>query len=884
MTEVDISVVICQHGDALVKRVQDIVEGWTAAGILRPFAWWSGVHDAEHFVRWSGPDAAEQPLLTALGERPYRLIRLLTLIVVPGDSAEPAPDVRDVAASVEAIVKRRRAVCQEVSLVNLVVPATGVTNLPGRLLDSGWDVNLVATDEDRVTAEHSSLEVRALERLAAHAAIELATVAGLWPGMVAGPFDGDREGSGGQEATVRVIRSFARTVRSHGLVDQVANLVLDSHENQGWVAQAVDARLAKDPEHVVERAAADYLERAGGRRLCRTPAPVVPPPPVVEVSPWQAFRMMWDFMADRARQLPGEWVDRMAIGARSAVEQFTQDATFGDDSTIVVRMGARTVTVGAQVPLTSGVVDLAKALREKVAVQSPPATPPQAWRELRGLAFGLADAGPLPTDCTEPTEGSHRLVVPVDWISPDPDGPNFDPHPPEDDSGAVGAIDPAGAARVAEALRTEEPSNGAEHDRFQDWLDVRRQTLLWRVGQRLVDDAAAAESGFEDALRKLHKLAAEVDLLEVVPRATTRLRRNWLLIAAIALVGVAGAAVLSALDVISLALAITLGAGSVLAWLLASVWVFYAYLKEQLQSFHRYNRTWFAYDQARTTAEHEAGELVGIAAAYAEFQDWAHVIGQLLIRPGGPLPELPDDPVVLDALTLPAALVVARASTDDEVARRLAAEVGHRHMRSGWISALYEGLTGHTMSKLKRSRGQRPDDVDPDPDYDSEARATLLAELRKGCAVEYFGQAVRQHSADHINAQPPGELFSRLDAGNPPQQVEVDPGAFLAGICPGHGEKAGTNLFFRRLWRPQPQIATSSGTVRMWLPAGIECDLPRTAGETLKPSVAPRSTVIVLQSVRIDSTAPGPWSELTVFGRPPEENPGEAERDWGPIG
>lgn len=404
MTEVDVTVVIGQHGDALVKRVQDIVEGWTAAGILRPFVWWSGVHDAEHFVRWSGPDAAEQPLLTALGERPYRLIRLLTLIVVPGDSAEPARDVRDVATRVEAIVKRRRAVRQGVSLVNLVVPATGVTNLPGRLLDSAWDVNLVATDEDRATAEHSSLEVRAPDRLAAHAAIELATVAGLWSGMVAGAFDGDREGSGGQEATVRVIRSFARTVRSHGLVDQVANLVLDSHENQGWVAQAVGARLAKDPEHVVERAAADYFERAGGQLLCRTPPPVVSPPPVVEVSPWQAFRMMWDFMADRARQLPREWVDRGAIGARSAVEQFTQDATFGDDSTVVVRMGARTVTahIGAPVPLTSGVVDLARALREKVAAQSPPATPPQAWRELRGLAFGLADAGPLPTGCTEP--------------------------------------------------------------------------------------------------------------------------------------------------------------------------------------------------------------------------------------------------------------------------------------------------------------------------------------------------------------------------------------------------------------------------------------------------------------------------------------------------
>lgn len=879
MTEVDVTVVIGQHGDALVKRVQDIVEGWTAAGILRPFVWWSGVHDAEHFVRWSGPDAAEQPLLTALGERPYRLIRLLTLIVVPGDSAEPARDVRDVATRVEAIVKRRRAVRQGVSLVNLVVPATGVTNLPGRLLDSAWDVNLVATDEDRATAEHSSLEVRAPDRLAAHAAIELATVAGLWSGMVAGAFDGDREGSGGQEATVRVIRSFARTVRSHGLVDQVANLVLDSHENQGWVAQAVGARLAKDPEHVVERAAADYFERAGGQLLCRTPPPVVSPPPVVEVSPWQAFRMMWDFMADRARQLPREWVDRGAIGARSAVEQFTQDATFGDDSTVVVRMGARTVTahIGAPVPLTSGVVDLARALREKVAAQSPPATPPQAWRELRGLAFGLADAGPLPTGCTEPAGGSHRLVVPVDWISPDPDGPNFDPHPPDDDSGAVGAIDPAGAARVAEALRTEEPSKGAERDRFQDWLDVRRQTLLWRVGQRLVDDAAAAESGFIDALRTL---AAGVAAIEVAPRATPRLRRNWLLIAAIALVGVIAAAVLSALDVISLALAIALGAGSALAWLLDSVSVFYAYLKEQLQSFNRYNRTWFAYEQARTTAEHEAGELVGIAAAYVEFQDWAHVIGQLLIRPGGPLPELPDDPVVLDALTLSAALVVARASTDDEVARRLAAQVGHRHMRSGWISALYEGLAGHTMSKLKRSRGQHSDDVDPDPI----TTPRLAAHCSRSCArvvpSSTSGRRYVSMRRTTSTRSPRGNSSHASTSATRGSQWRLAPGRFSPGSARDRARRP-TRI---SLWRPQPQIAASSGTVRMWLPAGIESDLPTAAGEALKPSAAPHSMVMVLQSVRIDSTVPGPWSELTVFGRPPEENPCEAERDWGSIG
>jgi hypothetical protein len=853
----DAVTLVIGDGNGATLGVAEVLATWADAGLVEPCLWWAGRVGTGHQVRWVGGDRTEGPMLAVLGSRRFAVIRLVALHL-PDDTSS-GPQLLEVAEDVEATLTRRLGAGQVVAKLNVVVPASGVAaDLPPDLLSTYWDTNLLVVDDDRRGPSQYVGDDVTAERLPAHAALAVATTAGLWPGQAEAPFDGRREG-GEQEARLRVVRTFARVIRSHGLSDVVTEQLLGRDQDRPWLADAVGGVAAPEPGRVVARAAADFLAGPGAA-LCRTPAPGPRTVRLQEVGPWTAVKWMFAFMADLAREAPRAWATAVLDDAQRHVERFVQHHTFGDGpTTVAVRVGSRRAVDPDAAGAGQDVAELLLAW-----IDDRPAAPAlgEVWRSLRALTFGLVDSGPMPAGCPEQVRGQRRLVVTdVGALAPDPGSAPFPPGPGEADASTDTAVEVVGPGEPLRATSLPPARGGDGHVRLSDWLEPHRLTLLGRIGTRLTDDTARAAEALEAAIDTVRAGAGSPD---GDPRARRRLNLLWLLIGVLVLTGVGIGVALGVTEVLTPGRATAIVALSILGGAAAAVALFSRYLRRQFQIAHEYAVQLEAYRTALVAAEHEARELLRLEAACAEFDDWATVLATVLHRPGGSVAPPPPDSVTLAALPAPLALGLAEATADTRRAQRLAARVGRDHFRRGWLTALYTGVVADAMRGLKYDDGVDDSEPDPDPDSDARARARLRTGVADGTSAERFGRDIRRVVDDHLETLPPAELFSEVIRTD--DTLVDDPGAFLAEICsPPSGPD--TESFSQRLWVRRAHRLTVHDEPTVWLSSQLHDSDAR----PLRPAPGHDRAVLAFRAIRFDATEPAHWADLALFRPPAEE-------------
>jgi hypothetical protein len=879
-----ITIVVADPQDAIVTRVREIMACWTSAGLLERVLWWTGEKDGDHRARWSDGDT-EADLGEQVAIQRCETIRVVAFLpLAAGQEATSVP--RRAADAVLRMVTEAASPAQDVYSLALVVPATHVTTIPASHLASAWDVNLVAADEDRVTSDQAATFVRRPDDLAPHAASILATAAGLWRGMRAAPFDGDVKGAGQQDPRARVVRSFVRAVRSHDLVPAVAGEVFALVADDEWLEVALSATSARHPESVVARAAQEYLAGPG---TLLTWAPHTPRGSVtlLSVGLWEALKALWRFIQGRAVSYPGERFDPSRENLARTFAEFVQDQTFGPDLPVVVALGGQPVTPGRAV----GFVD---SLIERLEAQREPLVFGDTWPALRALAFGLVDTGPLPEGCTEPRTGRNRMVVTtIEAICPDPSGEAF-PLPPEgkadsdEDAAAaspqVPVCDPA-RARLAQARLTADPAPATAGDgppppgdgaapsldeELERWLAQRRHSLLWIIGDRIVDAAEQAQRAVRDTLKTLRQ-----SLPEPAPEPDVRpLRGRLLALTVCGLAGVGlgvGAGALGAplwVSTVIVLLALVGGFGGALLMV-------YDHLRARFQLANQRNRALEDYLGAIECAEHATQALVRLITAYEQYLDWAKIIGRVLYSSRTPDDGVPEDPLDACELVMPKAMDLARGRTDLERRTHLAFGAGKFSVKRGWIGACFAEFTQREMEALKDGWWRGAHEPEPDPDVESAARGHLLRVLESRESEPLLTGWMRERVADFLRGRRPSELFTSLDDVKG-HALEVSPAGFLTAIFPPPGPPGRFDGFAHRLWRLR---ATGSGPeVRImgWRPAAV--DLPHSGAQiqTLDPNPQGGDALTLLVA-RLDATRPMPLEDLSIFTEAPKSRPPEAE-------
>lgn len=237
-----LTVVIFPQGEA--ADVFEVMKSWTSDRLLGPFL---SVLPENVELRKNQPASVKASifgvsdtgdlrevvvdLFDELARHEFDVVRLLAVRVLRSDKIEtesfrtsvenlaqyvqnslPLPSSKD-----DARGKRTRLM-----KINLVVSPTESheDSFKSTILDT-WNLNVIASPEDRSTPWSGDAFVRDDERFSRFVAMHVASIGGLWNGLSSGPFEIlERENS--QQGTIWVARVFVNSVKTDGLSRRIA--------------------------------------------------------------------------------------------------------------------------------------------------------------------------------------------------------------------------------------------------------------------------------------------------------------------------------------------------------------------------------------------------------------------------------------------------------------------------------------------------------------------------------------------------------------------------------------------------------------------------------------------------------------------------------------
>ncbi len=586
----DLTIVLAEDS-AAGESIREVLAGWTLDGLLRRSFWVrpGGVHPGtDSAPAWisavaldpagaiPSPRAAGVPGAAGVAGGPcrarvgevdlqdairgvrYRLVRLVLLQPV-SRGGQPQPEVRTAAVELLTLLKGILPADVRIVTVNLVVPETGITDVDPAVLMAGWEVNAIASPEDRASAAHPDIFVDA-ETLPGHAALHCATVGGLWADVAEGPYDVRSDATPGEPAPV-VVRAYVRSIVNSDLVPAVAQEGLSPRAGRWPVPTSEAERLVPtaQPQRLVETTF-EELGTAHGAVFRFRPAAWEAPPSPQQVGIGQALKLFFNFLVALVKRVPS-WVEERA---RDAANTMVANATFGSGGLIEVGRRARqraadareipqapaSDAFGARVPSPpegdaggsggearpGGRADEGDRLaREALASLQQPVLAietPEVWRDLRQVTLGLQDGGPMPAGFSTPRLGSAREVI----VEPGAIGPHphdrYRPDPQvlgklpalRDAEGMkdIRACDPRAAKQFAAALRPAVGEGREEVRRLQRQVHDLRARHAAATGQLEVKQAVvqALPEPDQAVLAEVATLRAEVASLQAKITAT----------------------------------------------------------------------------------------------------------------------------------------------------------------------------------------------------------------------------------------------------------------------------------------------------------------------------------------------------------------------------
>jgi hypothetical protein len=755
------------------ERIGEVLRAWTEARLLRPSIWLDASRLREHRpgddveVRVVGPDGTDtRPLRTALGDTPYRVVRLVAVRPVTADTPDDlsAADLNEFSEEFNEILPMRTDLVR----INLVVPDSPQVRAASRF-EPGWDMNVVVSPEDRPSEDAIDHGVQRSEVYPAHGALACATVGALWWHLPGGAFDTGGGPTASNHGRLVVTRSSVRLVDGRTLPDRVVGELV----REGVMATLPDmvdrgqGAVARDDALIWEAAQA-YLS-IENRALDFHPYRPPRPAPMRPVFPHTARTLAYSVLQlSHVRVM--EWRNA-GVGRLEAATENWLDRAFGQDAEPrdPLLWGIPPTPQEIREMAYAGTVsDRADARPGDRAVTLPGLIPSGRlrflWLPLRQLSFGLLDRGPMPEEVQEHLGTLTPRASHPRWIVPAPEDAFFLTEEEREALRAAGhpargvrAADPNAAQhlqvqvrRAAQAVASgrDAPPEAPPGAASQTLAECERRLDAWLARQhhdslfgRLTDHVnEQLRLAHEEIMKRARQYKKDEDerkrLVDELERARDHLdRRPWT-----ALVGL-GAAVGFAVDVALqppwfeyIALAAGIAGLGVLLWWIFRILFFVLVgvrLERELEEVERRRRATMA------AVRQWPAEADRLASVYEVLTDWGEIIGWMLHRPFGATAGA-DTAAGMPGPPLPEAFrfgegQVSREHFDDLVVRTARDVFG-----PGWVLALYAVVERAIMERLGAASGLTCDDL-PNPDMAPAA------------------ETVAMHTAQMVDDPPPAE-------------------------------------------------------------------------------------------------------------------------------
>lgn len=921
--------------------VESILDRWVDAGLIQPPIWvdrkasWEAGESGLTGRLLGSTEPAPTKVVDALARRNLETVRLVSAHLCVSQETDQL--VNQHAAQTAQTLRWSLAPSQHLDQLSLIVPASGVAGLDPQLVTDPGVKHLIVSPEDRTSDRQTSRDLSWPDGgYAEHAALAIATMAGLWWSTAgSAPFDGEQFTGSAERSQLVVFRSFARILRTDALSEEVTRELFRRRRFEAWTISAVDGVEAQNPEQMVGELA-DSIAELDNSAMDYRPASPLPRPEQQRIGILGAFRMLTGFLVGKLAQAPRHIASRVTEGVRKALENFAQEATFGEHSSVSVGFGGRARRgLDDRFPSMLAADQATQLLRDLRRNLSQPATA-ELWRGLRQVAFGLVDAGPFPQTIVAPTDGARRIVVnDVSHVVADPKHrfvldeavlrsglqlPEWAIEPiPTWDVGRLKALrsllsesdcesaeqapttspppPPGGAATSSPLLppppppRKPEPTPDSRTSLevllgdLDNFAREHRGSLLWDVSDALSASLGRASSAFNDALKRIGAGAPETDVDKMHLAARWLRRRVFATLLTVAvLYAIAWVGDIEGWWSLQLAPRIAAAAGILLVgWFLS----FLGYQRRVFRIQHEFDQRHYDYLSAVERVEHEASETVRLASLYEQFLDWSAIIAAMVHRPEGHLDPLP---VSMSAppVPTPLALRIVEGLPSQDTLRRSSAVVGRRVFGPRWLGTLYGEYARASMQELKRQLGLDLDTPDPDPDRDiigsPTPRRCLRHDVESGAQAHLWHAEVRTQVETELTQLPPSDVFESLAAVDTDDRApEMTPNDFLNDLLPFRADGAMDLLDTNwtddaKMQHPNPtQVHRSI----VWAPANL-VEIPASdTGEDvdIRPAAlldSGSTDAFSVSVVRCDASRGCPASDLSFFKQPDDAEHSDA--------
>jgi len=904
-------------GSAPAGALREKCAAWTVAGLIGDSWWVDGASLRAEGEDGAGPSGVrlvltisatkldregqhDVALLGSLGERAHDVYRLVVVHMVTTDRGSDTRRVNavDLAVSARSFAEQFRQnlpATSEFAALNVVVPVSGVGEIDPAILQDGWRANIVVSPEDEVDDGHNNVGVVHPGNFVSHAALNLATIAGLWEGLEAGPFDESVASADGAPDPITV-RAFARVMRGEVIVEEVAASAIQEASATGWDLPADENRSegpleAQNPASVLADAV-QGADRLDDGSLLFKEATQLPGRTVEARGLISTILLMFAYFGRALIRAPEAAVGRLRRSVAEIVENRATELTFGDEGLYVARLDGeladRDGTPKPQVDTTAAEADRILRL---FGAQNTVGPTPGLWQSLRRFCFGIIDGSELPPELDVPTVGARRqLVTRPDLIVVDPEDDYFElvtnvvlgtglsrwsgvrintcdcylaSRLGDDLAETLAHIEAdAGADPSPDDRRVMEQLDG-ELARLRTWVARRAPTFLWQLGDEVAGQLKLAVDTMRNAQPIVVAGWSGIDFDEPA-RRLGRLRRTWLF----TLLGVV------------VALALFWGWERVRPDALKATPVIIAIgLVIAFVSFQRYIRAiwrWEAtaarlivqYKQAVLDLHAGSRETARLGAVYQQFVDWAEIIGWVIHHPW--------ERHVADAgdertpsVERAQAVRLGSGRPTSEHLQRIGARARRILIHTGWLSEHYEQAALQAETDAALGRGlhdeQRPDaDLDT-PFQPNGARSELLQALRSKTPQ----QAGRARAFEQVSAfcstLSPADVFRGVTIMVQGVAVEGDVADFLAVLPPPNGAQS----FARGLWDAQGLVAGAANVKKTSVWTWGPTDVAQSHLEILTTaSTVDTDGAYIARSVRLDRSDRTSSSGYTIFAQP----------------
>lgn len=451
----DPSIFVVADGGKVGEEVFACLCTWSAAGWLRPVLWIpvseDGSRGQERLIVEG--EVQSRSFSQHLGRRADGF-RVLCAQFVP--NGEQLDAVRAAAKTLaREVAKAASSAHQPLVRISLLVPSSVLSPVPVSAFFGGaeaWEVNAVVSPEDRQDDEFADVGVALGKGYAEHAALAVATTAGLWSGSSVSPFDGaEVELSHADEPLVESVRCFGRIVEGPLMVERVLQQIVPYFEgHEAWrvpAARLLGGEIVESERREIERTRREFLRSPDGARLRFTPPPPFEEPARTVIG---LFRALWDFVVFLARGFITAPIrafyrafDRLATRA----EAWAQRMVYGslEQSSMEIRLGRRRVAMYVQ-----SAPGASSSEEEELDDDGIHRAEAPLWKALRAVSLGLIDGGQFPDAVSAPRlggrpgfVGDRALVIPVPPPEPETLAALFGPAlpPDRDPEKHVGLID-----------------------------------------------------------------------------------------------------------------------------------------------------------------------------------------------------------------------------------------------------------------------------------------------------------------------------------------------------------------------------------------------------------------------------------------------------------